>query len=370
MKTIVTSILIIISTYCVSQTYEIYVSDAGKFRNPPWQILKYDGNGMNPEVFINSNLNWPQDILFLDNINEVLISNLGSGCINKHNAITGAFISNFACGINDPTRIKIGPDSLLYVLQWEGNGKVLRYDLNGTYLGEFTSVGVPRSIGLDWDVHGNLYVSSFSGDYIRKFDSMGIDSGIFINTNLVGPTNIWFDMNGDLLVADYLGTAVKRYDSNGLFLNNFLSGLSNCEGVASFPNGDILIGNGGTKSVKMFNSNGVYLKDFIESGLGNLLSPNAIVIKEISTTGVKDLESFKSNILYPTMGKEFNISVNINNRVVGIELFDLTGRLVKSLILENENRFNTYDMIDGIYIASIKLSNGKIKNEKIFITGL
>lgn len=105
--------------------------------------------------------------------------------------------------------MKIGADSLLYVLQWSGNGKVRRYQLDGTYAGEFTSVGVPQSIGLDWDSNGNLYVSSYTGDNVRKFDPNGNDLGLFVTSNLAGPTNIWFDDNGDLLVSDYDGTAVK-----------------------------------------------------------------------------------------------------------------------------------------------------------------
>lgn len=34
--------------------------------------------------------------------------------------------------------MKIGPDSLLYVLQWSGKGTVKRYKLDGTNLGDFT----------------------------------------------------------------------------------------------------------------------------------------------------------------------------------------------------------------------------------------
>ncbi len=123
MKNYITSVLLLSSVLSYSQNIEIYVSDAGNFDKPPWQILKFDQDGKNPSVFINQNLNWPQDILFLEDSNQVLISNLGSGCITKHNATSGAFIENFACSINGPTRTKIGPDGLLYVLQWKGDGK-------------------------------------------------------------------------------------------------------------------------------------------------------------------------------------------------------------------------------------------------------
>ena len=136
-KNIFISILLFILFSPLSQGTEVYVSDAGNFSQPPWQILKFDENGENPEVFIKDNLDWPQDIVFLEDTNTVLISNFGSGRITRHNAETGAYIDNFATSIAAPTRMKIGADNLLYVLQWNGNGKVRRYQLNGTFVDEF-----------------------------------------------------------------------------------------------------------------------------------------------------------------------------------------------------------------------------------------
>ena len=153
MKITSTFFMLLMSAIVYSQSYDIYVSDAGNFDKPPWQILKYDQQGKNPIVFINTHLNWPQDILFMEGSNTVLISNLGSGTITKHHATTGVYVSDFTKEISGPTRIKIGPDGLLYVLQWSGNGSVLRFDLEGNNMGEFTKVGVPQSIGLDWDCH-------------------------------------------------------------------------------------------------------------------------------------------------------------------------------------------------------------------------
>ncbi len=118
-----------------------------------------------------------------------------------------------------------------------------------------------------------------------------VDQGIFVDSNLAGPTNIWFDVNGDLLVSDYAGTAVKRFDPSGNYLNDFLEGLSNSEGIAFFLNGNILIGNGGDSSVKLFDSSGVYIEDFVASGAGNLLNPNAIVIRGQETIFLDGFES-------------------------------------------------------------------------------
>lgn len=263
--------------------YNLYVSDAGNF-STGFKILKYDEFGKNPKVFTSSNLSWPQDILFVDNQNLVLISNLNSGNITKYNASTGAYLGNFATGLAGPTRMKIGPDGKLYVLQWNATtNKIKRYDLNGTILGDFTSVGVASAIGIDWDSQGNLYVSSYYDDLVRKFDSNGNDLGLFISENLVGPTNIWFDDSGDLLVSDYDGGSIKRFSSTGTYKGVFISGLGKSEGILTLPNGDILIGNGQTSSVKKYTSSGQFIKDVISAGSGGLITPNAIAVNPVPT---------------------------------------------------------------------------------------
>jgi sugar lactone lactonase YvrE len=373
------SLTLIISSNIFSQNLEIYVSDARNFSSGPWQILKFDENGENPEVFIDDQLAWPQDILFLENQQVVLISNLNTGRITKHNSTTGAYIDDFATGISGPTRMKIGSDSLLYILQWQGNGKVLRYQLDGTFVDEFTSMGVPQSIGLDWDSDGNLYVSSYTGDLVRKFDTNGNDLGLFVNSNLLGPTNIWFDDGGDLLISDYNGTAVKRFDSSGNYINDFLTGLSQSEGVDFFPNGDILIGNGATSSVKLFDSSGNYIEDLIPSGAGNLLTPNAVVIRE---TGVVSVSEDKNNfddysfVLEQNYPNPFNPTTKITysvaqeNQVV-LKVYNLLGKEVATLVNEKktpgfyELNFGGEKLPSGIYVY--RLEAGSFSSSKKMI---
>ena len=304
-------LLILAGTQVLADEFEIFVSDAGNFSNPPWKILKYDQEGKNPEVFIDTNLAWPQDILFLEGTDTVLISNLNSGAITRHDAGTGDFIDNFATGIGGPTRMKIGPDNLLYVLQWAGNGTVRRYHLDGTLVDEFTSAGVTQSIGLDWDASGNLYVSSFNGKSVRKFSSTGADLGLVVTTNLQGPTNIWFDDTGDLLVSDYSANSVKRFGPSGNFIGDFLTGLSNSEGVAYLPNGDILVGNGATSSVKRFTAAGAFNGDFIPTGSGGLQTPNAVVIRSLEPANTLQINQGMIDAWYDpaTNGQGFFITV-------------------------------------------------------------
>jgi hypothetical protein len=332
--------VLLLNASSFSQITEIYVSDANNF-NPPYKILKYDENGENPETFIDTFLAWPQDIVFLEDQGVVLISNFNTGTITRYNSSTGDYINNFATGIGGPTRMKIGKDSLLYVLQWLGNGTVRRYQLDGTFVGEFTSVSVSQSIGIDWDSSGNMYVSSYDGKYVRKFDQDGNDLGLFATTNLSGPTNIWIDDNDELLVIDYLGAAVKRFDADGDYLNNFITGLGNAEGVDFLPNGNILIGNGAASSVKMFDSSGNYIEDLIPSGSGGLVTPNAVVLREVTTLPVQDdgdisVNTFELKQNYPN---PFNPKTTIQYAVgsrqfVTLKVYNALGKEIATLVNE------------------------------------
>ncbi len=263
-----------------SQNTFIYVSDAGNFDKGPWKILRYDENGDNPLEYIKTGLAWPQDILFMEENNEVLISNLSSGDINRYNAETGELIGLFVHVTGGPTRMKIGKDNLLYVLQWSGNGKVLRYSLEGSFVDEFTSVGVFRAIGMDWDSQNNLYVSSFENATIRKFDETGNDMGLFVKSNLKGPTDIWFNAQGNLFANDWSGNCIVRFDTDGNFIDNFISsGLNQPEGVDFFEDGSFIIGSGGTKEVRFYATDGKLQGNLVSRGKGGLIQPNAVRIR-------------------------------------------------------------------------------------------
>jgi WD40 repeat protein len=264
-------------------TLDIYVSDTGDFQSGPWQIVRYNEFGNKPHRYITSNLGQPQDILFLEDQQIVLITNFSTGTITQYHSETGAFQKFFATGLFQPTRMKIGPDGYIYVLNWSDNeNNVFRFQQDGTALGKYTSVGVRSAIGIDWDSSGNMYVSSYYDAYIRKYDSDGNDLGKLITTNLQGPTNLWLDESNNIFVIDYNGGNVKEFSSNGSLKRTFISGLGQAEGVEFFDNGDILIGNGINGSVRMYNSEGTYIKTLVRSGSGGLIRPNALRIRKYS----------------------------------------------------------------------------------------
>ncbi len=351
-----------------AQTFEVYVCDAGNFNAPPWQILKFDANGENGEVFIDEQLSWPQDIVFLDHNNTVIVSNLNTGRITQYNAETGEYTGNFATGIGGPTRMKIGPDGLLYVLQWLGNGRVLRYNLDGGLVDTFTDVGVTNSIGLDWDKDGNLYVSSYNGGYVQQFSSTGASLGRFINSNLSGPTNIWFDDEGNMIVADYNGGAVKKFDASGNYVEIFIPGIQFAEGVSFFPNGNILIGDGQNSSVKMYDRDGGFIEDFIPAGSLGLLTPNAVILRDVSVSPVRETPE-QVDFIAPAMGVEFNIiGTDGAPDIRFFEIYDVKGQLQAKVPYTGNSAFwNATAFAEGMYLIVARLKDGAAWSQKVIV---
>lgn len=368
MSKVIVSIMLI-GSVLTAQDFDVYISDAGNFTTGPWKILKTGSSGGVASPFITSNLNWPQDILFLEDQEIVLISNLGSNSITAYNAASGAYLSVFASGISGPTRMEIGADSLIYVLQWSGNGLVWRYDQQGNFVDEFTSVAVTQSIGLDWDADGNLYVSSYNGDHVRKFDPEGNDLGLFVDANLAGPTNIWFDAEGNLLVVDYNGNSVKKYDSNGTYVGVFISGIQNAEGVDFMPNGDILIGSGGSSSVNRYDSEGNFLSTFVQGGFPGMQTPNAVVIRYSAPVSADDVrEDRASAAVTPSVGVEFQVSAQARHDIQAIEIYDLLGRRVETIQLGSQTAiWQAHQHPQGLYFILMRHQSGSISTQKVLV---
>ena len=354
-------------TALTAQEFDVFVSDAANYDQPPWDIFRYDQNGANGEKFISSNLGWPQDIVFLEHENAMLVSNLNDDNIVKFNADNGAFIEVFASGIDGATRMEIGPDSLLYALQWEGNGKVKRFKLDGTFVDDFTAAGVSRSIGLDWDAEGNLYVSSYNGNSVRKFSPTGTDLGNFISSNLNGPTNIWFRDDGDLMVCGWGDGTVKRFDSNGVFQEVFISGIQQVEGVDFFPNGDIALGVGSQSTVKIYSPDGTFIKDLFPPGSAGVIRPNAVVFRFKETTPTKEVYQ-EMTFVTPTIGHQFQITRPDGRQLANsFEVFNSAGMLVSKINFADSTQWDASGLADGVYHITAQLNDGTIGRQKVVV---
>ena len=363
--------IFLLSGFAHSQELYMYVSDAGGFNTAPWQILRYNADGSNPQIFIDNSffveegVGWPQDIVFLEGDNTVLISCLVGGRITKHNADTGAYIDDFATVSGGPTRMKIGPDNTLYVLQWSNTvNEVLRFDLDGSPLGAFTDTGIAQSIGMDWDSTGDFYVSSYGGRTVTRFDSNGQFIETYVDTELSGPTNIWFDENDHLYVVDWSGGNVEHFDENGDHVGVWSSGLPQGEGVDFLPNTNVLIGVGGGARVDQFTTDGTFVETTVPQGSGGLQQPNAVVLRE-ATLGIE--ESFLSKLkIAPTLGSTFHID-NQQEILKTVEVFNGNGKLIAKLPTTNEIIWNATHIKEGVYFMVFTSNEGIQGTQKLIV---
>ncbi|MCB0546958.1 MAG: hypothetical protein KDD19_05175 [Phaeodactylibacter sp.] len=366
---LLTFVLLLFSSFGVleAQSYEIFVSDAGNFSSF-FQVLRFDANGENGEVFTNEQLAWPQDIVILEHRNSVIVSNLNSGKITEYNIDSGEYLGDFATGISGPTRMKIGADGLLYVLQWQGNGRVLRYDLDGNFVDTFTDTNVTNSIGLDWDASGNLYVSSYNGRYVQQFNSSGESMGRFITSNLNGPTNIWFDDEGNLFVSDWNAGSVKKFDASGNYIGVFINGVGSVEGVDFLPDGSLLIGAGQNSSVNRYDSEGNFIEEFIPQGTLGLRLPNAVIIRALGISSLHEVPE-QVNFIAPSVGTEFSvIGTNAAAGIESFEVYDVQGRMqVRIPYSGNTTFWNASAVAEGLYLIVARLKDGAAWSQKVVV---
>jgi len=333
----------------MSQKY-FYISDAGNFQQGPYQILRYNEDGRNGKVFIKDELAWPQDILFLPDDNQVLISNLSSNSIEVYDSESGIYKKRLISGIQGPTRMKVGKDGMLYILQWLGDGKVKKYKTDGSFVSNATQTGVNTSIGMDWDQNGDLYVSSYNGKFIERFDTNGKSKGKFISSGLFGPTNIAFNTDGQLIVLDYNSGRVLLYDKDGKKIKVLFQGVPNCEGIHLANDGKIIIGAG--SSVSIYDKNNVFEKHLVPPGDNGLLNANAVVYREMVTSDTEEEQTEKKNnhFLMSIGGNVYIVSPNADD-ITMINVFDVKGHLVSTYDISKDAMLDFSDFNSGVYFA-------------------
>ncbi|MGB0788662.1 MAG: T9SS type A sorting domain-containing protein, partial [Marinirhabdus sp.] len=311
---------------------------------------------------------WPQDIVFLADQNEVLISNLSTNRITKYNATTGAYIEDFATVPGGPTRMELDSNGVLWVLQWSlTDNNVLRFTAaDGTPLAPFTTTGVPRGIGLDWDSSGNLYVSSYSQGNVTQYDSAGNLVGEYVdNTELAGPTNIYFDDSDQLFVFDWSAGDVELFDNTGAYLTRHISGLNQVEGVDFLPNGNVLLGNGGTAEVKQYTPAGTFVENTVTASSGGLIQPNAVVLFDRETLSVPQNEVATTVFMTPSMGSVFTLNAQAISAFSGVGVYDTAGKRVRQ-ISEEQTTWDASQLTEGIYFV-VGVRNGKKTTQKIIV---
>lgn len=155
--------------------------------------------------------------------------------------------------------------------------------------------------------------------------------------------------------------------AEGEFMKTYINGLSGPEGVAYFENGNMLVGNGGSSAVKMFDPDGNFIEDFIASGSGGLITPNAVVIRDVTSVSVMELPAEGNWISFsPVEG--YRISPGISAKEGTLRIYNLSGNLVEIIQnLSGAGQALFSGMPQGVYLVTVSFPNGKICTQKILI---
>lgn len=307
-------------------------------------VKRYDGQtGVYLGDFVKpgaGGLNAPQEVLFgFDG--HLLVSGRGNRHILKFDRDDGKFLGNFTSGydLDNPTKMTLGPDSLIYISQWgQIKKKVARFKFStGMFVDEFTETDLNQGSGHAWDADGNLYVASFGSADVRKFDTEGKFLGIFTEAGrLRGAVNLWFGEHGDLFVVDWTLGSVLRFDGHtGRFKSNFVTGMQNTEGFALGPDSTVFLCDWSRNTINRYDHSGRLLGIFANSG--DMRAPNSVAFSPAFATAVTNRESAPQGFaLQQNFPNPFNPSTVIRfqlpaNGVVRLSIYNIAGQLVRTL---------------------------------------
>ena len=139
------------------------------------------------------------------------------------------------------------------------------FDASGTYLSNITGLNDPA--GLLRDASGNLYVANYGGDSVTKYDPSGAFLSQFGNaTNMNGPQGIAIDGSGNFYTANYDGNTISKFDSSGVFLSTFAS-VTKPTGMEFNSAGDLLVASFTTNQIFKYDSSGSLLQTITHESL-------------------------------------------------------------------------------------------------------
>lgn len=328
--------------------------------------------GINSEVILNgvrANNNYAGNTIIFQNDKILLLGRMNfsnDGVITRFNN-DGTIDTTFGVNgfINNINSRHIFLDSIGNIVGISGNSnvyKIEKFDSMGQIINSFGTNGVLQvdiPFAFDevlfayMDNQNKILVSSAGNNdanSVFRISSDGtIDTTFTYNFNLFNHGIAAFQQNG---TSYYLGGA-KIYTNGDL--NLFLSKINDSGSVDTTFNstGYYLESNSNIKSAQriIFNTNNILVSGQYDDGTNKKVfvakyKSNTLSTQEIEKAKLVHIENpVSSHLIYST-----------KDNIEQISLFSLDGKVIKTIY---ENNSDVSDLNPGIYIAEVKLKNGK-----------
>ena len=353
-------------------------------------------------------LNNPDSIVWDHVNNQWLVSNYGTGeiiAIDSENV--QSVFSDWLCSTRG---LKIKDDKLYAASSYD----LAIFDLAGAYLENL--IYIPEAVqlnDLDFDSEGNLYVSDYLANNVYKVNVEELTYELLIDYDLYVPNGLIFDESNNRIIA-----AAQDQSSSVIFgidvttaESEIISNLNifALDGFAMDSVGNIYVSSWETDAVYRYNGNNIctdplivvsdvddpadiYIRQSDNLLAIPLFNENTIVFVPLEITSENENTIEKTEIsqisCYPNpfklnSGNSRGMSLSFNNTTketenTQIEIYNLKGQKVKTILLSNENERNNVALwnaktdsgenaVSGMYFSVLKSNNTILASGKLIL---
>jgi hypothetical protein len=340
--------------------------------------------------------NSPESVEFDYANNRWFIANNGGNNILARNSATGAlsiFVpSGFAGG--GPHGLEIVGDTLYAC----AGGSLRWYDINtGALVSSKVITGASFLNGITHDASGNLYITDYTNNKIFRFNTNTRTFNAFVSTGLSSPNGIIYDQPNNRCVFVQWTGAVKSVLLSDSTVTTLVAstGLSSIDGITKDGAGNYYLSSWSPTRITRYSSTFTSPATVVSSGIGqpadifyNVLTDTLGVPNSSSgvnnttyhyfgsATSVDESSAGASDLqVYPNpVAKTAEIKYELETAgMVKAELFDMTGKVVMTLVNEEQSkgshtlRFDRSSLSAGNYFLNIT-ANDAVRTKKVVIT--
>jgi hypothetical protein len=332
--------------------------------------------------------NSPESIEFDYANNRWFIANNGGNNILERNSATGVRTVFVASGFSGggPHGLEIVGDTLYTC----AGGSIRAYNINTAALVFSQAItGASFLNGITHDASGNLFITDYSNNRIFRFNTNTRQYNTFVSTGLSSPNGIIYDQPNNRCVFVQWTGAIRAVALNDSTVTTLVvsSGLSSVDGITKDGAGNYYLSSWSPTRITRYNNTFTTPTTAVGTGLG-LSSPADIFYNVLTDTlGVPNSGSGNNTTYYyfgtatsikesSTDAFQFSVSPNpiaktaeIKYQIaeegnVKIELFDITGKLIKTIVNENQSKgshlisFDKSSLSAGNYFFTISNGSG------------